>query len=72
MDNYRIGQHVKFRDANATTSQGEEVVASGVVNGEPSMDGGPMLIPVWSRRDGGREPTTVFVNARNIITVTEE
>jgi hypothetical protein len=63
------GDRVAFSDSQATTSTGEEGVAEGTVNGEPIADdaGAITHVPIWAERDNGREATTIFVGAANIL-----
>lgn len=57
---FALGTRVKFRDGNATGFR----VCLGEVNGTVYVD--DRFIPIFtSRRD--REPTTVFVDRRNVI-----
>lgn len=65
-----INDLVAFLDANATTSTGAEGIAQGRVNGEAlDAEDGTFYVPVWTSRDNGREPTTVYVPAVNIVAV---
>ncbi|MDP9383493.1 MAG: hypothetical protein M3Q29_25780 [Chloroflexota bacterium] len=54
-------------DGSATVTGDQTVLAWGVVNGLPVEDGEHMFIPVFSSRDNGREPTTIYVNESNIM-----
>lgn len=69
MSEYKPGMKVLFADANATVSDGAPGVSRGVVNGEPyeDEDGNVAHVPVWAERDNGREPTTIFVAAANLL-----
>lgn len=65
-----LGDTVVYADANATVTGDAMALITGLVNGEPLMDddGDAVLyVPVFSERDNGREATTVFVAAENII-----
>ena len=71
MNPYRMGARVYYADANATVSNGAAGIAAGTVNGEPIRDGAGAIqyVPVFTARDHGREPTTVFVAVSNIVGV---
>jgi hypothetical protein len=70
-DDYPMGALVTYADADATTSRGMTGVAGGIVNGPAICDhaGDVSHIPVWSERDNGREPTTVYVHVANVLEV---
>lgn len=68
MTAYERGARVRYADGSATTSDGM-VLAEGVVNGDPVSNGVLTYVPVWSERDSGREPTTIYVDSRNIVEV---
>lgn len=68
-ERYPLGIRVEFRDEGvvALDTKGP-VLARGVINGEPALDSAARVyIPVFAERDRGREPTTVFVAAANIV-----
>lgn len=67
---YRPGMKVCFADAQATVSTGEPSVIEGMVNGEPYRDeetGEVSHVPVWAKRDNGREATTIIVAIGNML-----
>lgn len=78
---YPLGARVQYIDGNATTSGDDPVLASGVVNGEPlevpdglvdqvtGLRENLTYVPVFTSRDKGREPTTVWVAHPNIVAV---
>lgn len=68
---YPMGARVTYADANAAVSDGVAGLVSGVINGEPihDDDGAVLFVPVYTRRDHGREATTVFVAVSNIVDV---
>ena len=70
-DKYPLGATCVFADSNATVSDpGEQtVLAEGPINGEPLQEGDTILVPVFAFRSDGREPTTIYVNAKNIVEV---
>ena len=61
----KMGERIKFRDANATGY----TFCVGSINGTPitNPSSGDTFVPVWCERDNGREATTVYVNEANII-----
>lgn len=69
MHDFRMGSKVTFADASATTSKDEMVAASGVVNGPPILgaDDEVQFVPVFAKRDNGREATTIFVHVNNVL-----
>lgn len=65
---YTIGQTVTYiAGGEVAQDESEPVVATGVVNGEPIQDGDNTWVPVWTRRDHGREATTIYVHGSNIL-----
>lgn len=69
MTDYPPGAAVTYGDSTATTTTGETVLARGHVNGPPIEHGELVYVPVWTARDNGREPTTVYVDSRNIVDI---
>ncbi len=69
MTHLKIGKMVRFTDSTATTTKDEVVVAEGIVNGEPITDGlGAVThVPVFAKRDNGRESTTIYVHVSNLM-----
>lgn len=73
MTDYPMGARVAFADANATTSDGNPGVVSGTVNGPPlDMPDGSVFVPVFTERDNGREATTIYVAAVNVLGVSDQ
>jgi hypothetical protein len=68
---YPMGAIVTYADSNATVSDGAMSLVTGWVNGTPLEHEGKLLIPVYSRRDKGREDATVYVPETNIVSVVE-
>ena len=72
-EQYKNGATVVFFDPNGTTVNGSASISQGIINGEPLDEpegsGVPAYIPVWAERDGGREPTTIYVSVHNLIQV---
>jgi hypothetical protein len=65
----KVGDVITFADATAIAHPSDKEparIVAGMVNGEPLTINGETLVPVWCNREG-REPTTVYVNSRNII-----
>jgi hypothetical protein len=75
MSEYPLGALVRFTDRGVVASKDRgPATASGHINGEPIEVPhvyGPddVYVPVWSARDNGREPTTVYVHTSNILSV---
>lgn len=70
---FPVGARVNYIDAGVvTSSRDEQVLVTGVVNGPCVQrrhdDDVDFLVPVFSSRDNGREPTTVYVDVRNVMT----
>lgn len=66
------GDKVTFIDqGNVALDSDEPVLVDGVVNGDPIDQDGVILIPTWVHRDRDREPTTVYVDSKNILTIEE-
>lgn len=68
---YPMGARVTYGDANATVSDGVEGLVTGTVNGLPICHdtGAVWRVPVWTSRDKGREPTTIYVPVENVVSV---
>lgn len=67
---YPPGTKIAYRDSTETVSDGADGIVEGVVNGEPRdlADAGELThLPVWTERDNGREPTTIWVGFGNIV-----
>lgn len=67
MSDYPLGSKVSYVDDTATVSDGHPKRVTGTVNGNPVINGSKVYVPVFSERDNGREPTTVYVSADNIL-----
>lgn len=64
-----IGNHVVYSD-NGVVVKGESALCEGIINGDPLHDeetGEVMMVPVFSERSDGREPTTIYVHIANIL-----
>ena len=74
-NNYPLGTLIVFRAPNGNACNGQDSLSEGVVNGKPMVIEGETesvtLIPLFCRRAQGREPTTIFVDSRNILEVSE-
>jgi hypothetical protein len=66
---FPVGTRVLFGDANATVSDSLAGTRIGIVNGDPICDdnGAIKYYCVWADRDNGREATTIFVAAPNLL-----
>ena len=71
MSAYKMGTRVTFRDPNGNVCHGKDSLASGIVNDEPQTVEGTTFVPVFCARDNGREPTTIYVDERNIVATKE-
>lgn len=70
---FPMGATVRYMDSSATVEPGDVALVEGIVNGPPIENGtGRLLVPVFSRRSNGREPTTVYVHESNIMEVRGE
>lgn len=68
MVNVKRGMRLRFRDVNNLKCDGLIHVGEGVVNGDPmGLPDGGFMVPVWAERQGGREPTTIWVHWSNIL-----
>ena len=71
-DEFPMGAVVRYT-ARGEVAQDDSgpVTASGFVNGNPYLDddGQVEYVPVWSKRDHGREATTIVVHIENVIAV---
>jgi hypothetical protein len=67
---FKMGDTIRFTDANAIGKPGDDTVrvVTGVVNGEPTVTGEGVYVPVFASRIG-REATTIWVDANNILAV---
>lgn len=69
-DDFPLGARVHYVDNGNVSQETEDVVlARGVVNGPCMEEGDHFMVPVFTFRDHGREPTTIMVNHRNVVTV---
>jgi hypothetical protein len=68
---YPLGATMTFVDANATVSDGVAGLRTGVINGPPitDYDDSTLYVPVFAKRDNGREPTTIWVHVANVMGV---
>lgn len=69
LKDFKPGTRLAFSDDSATTSNGEEGLATGVVNGPAMTNEAEEIthIPVFAKRDNGREATTIYVAVSNIV-----
>jgi hypothetical protein len=68
-EEYAPGMVVSFTDANATVSDHAPGVATGTVNGPPVRNDYNEIthVPVFAKRDKGREATTIYVAVENML-----
>ena len=59
------GDVVTFYDPSGIAVKGEKALCRGTCNGNTHDD--DAWVPVWTERDGGREPTTIYVHVANLL-----